>query len=119
MRNRLVRFFLCLTLFASVVVIVSPAVEGQSAVIVQPTRIYRFVVSFQDGGFLLTGIYPEGPANGYTFEPVAINIPGDGYLGMYVPPPGYTADPSSGLVPLHRWTVIQSGWRTYYYYSTY
>ena len=39
-------------------------------------------------------------------------------MGIYVPPSGYTPDPSSGLVPLHRWLVIQDGWRNYYYYST-
>ncbi|MGH9763811.1 MAG: hypothetical protein ACREDR_30940 [Blastocatellia bacterium] len=41
------------------------------------------------------------------------------YMGIYVPPSGYTPDPAAGLVPLYRWLVIQDGWRNYYYYSTY
>ncbi len=28
---------------------------------------------------------------------------------IYAAPPGYVPDPSSGLVPLHQWTVIQNG----------
>jgi hypothetical protein len=120
MKNKLTRLPLCLTLFVIFGVAASPPAVGQAGpVVVQPTRVYRFEVSYWDGGHLLTGVYHEGPDNGYTFEPVAILIPGGGYVGIYVPPAGYTPDPSSGLVPLHRWTVIQDGWRTHYYYSTY
>jgi hypothetical protein len=120
MKTKLKRLVFYLTLVAIFGVAAPPQVGGQSSpVIVQPTRVYRFEVSYWDGGHLLTGIYSEGPANNYTFEPIAISIPSGGYVGMYVPPAGYTPDPSSGLVPLHRWTVIQNGWRTYYYYSVY
>src|SRR3954451_11928489 len=120
MKTKLKRLVFYLTLVAIFGVAAPPQVGGQSSpVIVQPTRVYRFEVSYWDGGHLLTGIYSEGPANNYTFEPASISVQGFGYLGMYVPPPGYTPDPSSGLIPLHRWTVIQDGWRTYYYYSVY
>jgi hypothetical protein len=120
MKTKLMRLFLYLTVVAIFGFAAPPQVGAQSSpVIVKPTRVYRFNVSYWDGGHLLTGIYSEGPANGYTFDPISISIPTGGYLGMYVPPPGYTPDPSSGLVPLHRWTVIQNGWRTYYYYSVY
>jgi len=88
---------------------------------VVPTTLYRFVVSpiisesghAGDGGYLLTGYYPEGPANNYERDP-SVN------LGIYFHPNSSSVpDPASGLVPLYRWTVIQDGWRTHYYYSTY
>ena len=82
--------------------------------------LHRFVISYGDGGHLLTGSLQEGQAWGYFFDRAMIanrgNFP---YMGIYVPPSGYTPDPASGLVPLHRWLVIQGGWRNYYYYSTY
>src|SRR5262245_50751262 len=119
MKNRFMRLFICLALFACVAVVASPPVGGQSgAVIVQPTRVYRFIMSQSEKGVLLTGIFSEGVANGFAFDLVAINFAAAGYLGMYVPPPGYTPDPSSGLVPLHRWTVMEHG-RAYCYFSTY
>jgi hypothetical protein len=118
MKKNFARLFLCLTLFTIFGVASAPSASGQSGqIFVQPTPLYRFQVSYWDGGHLLTANYQEGPANGYTFDP--FNYPTVDGLGIYVPPPGYTADPSSGLVPLHRWTVIQNGWRTYFYYSTY
>ena len=84
-----------------------------------PSTFYRFVVSPYDGGHLLTGYYPEGPANGYPWDGGLVN-PGSAWLGIYFHPNnGNVPDPASGLVPLYRWTVIQDGWRTHYYYSTY
>jgi hypothetical protein len=118
MKKNCTRLFLYLILFTILGVATSPPVRGQTGpVAVRPTALYRFEVSYWDGGHLLTGIYQEGVANGYSFDP--FNYPSFDGLGIYVPPPGYTPDPSVGLVPLHRWTVIQDGWRTHYYYSTY
>jgi len=105
-------------LFAVFGVASVPLASGQAGQIaVQPTALYRFEVSYWDGGHLLTSNYQEGTANGYTFDP--FNYPTFDGLGIYVPPSGYTPAPSTGLVALHRWTVIQGGWRTYFYYSTY
>jgi hypothetical protein len=118
MKKNFTRLFLYLILFTIFGISSAPSASGQSGQIpVQPTPLYRFQVSYWDGGHLLTANYQEGLANGYTFDP--FNSPTDNDLAIYVPPPGYTADPSSGLVPLHRWTVIQDGWRVHYYYSTY
>ena len=86
-------------------------------IIVEPTALYRFQISYWDGGHLLTHVFNEGAANGHTFDP--FNYPTFDGLGIYRPPDGYTPDPSSGLVPLYRWRVVESGWRVYYYYSTY
>jgi hypothetical protein len=118
MLKNFTRRFLYLTLF-----IVFGVISGRDAraqtdpIIVQPTAIYRFQISFWDGGHLLTHVFQEGSANGHTFDP--FNHPTFDGLGIYRPPDGYTADPSTGLVPLHRWRVVQSGWRVYYYYSIY
>jgi hypothetical protein len=94
-------------------------VSAQDCVI--PTSCYRFFVSRippGDGGFLLTAYYPEGPANNYELDHILIAPSGP--LGIYYHPNnGNVPDPDSGLVPLYRWTVIQDGWRTHYYYSTY
>jgi hypothetical protein len=118
MKKNLARLFLYLILFTIFGVAASlPASAQSNPVFVTPTSLYRFEVSYWDGGHLLTGIYQEGPANGYTFD--SISYPSFDAVGIYVPPAGYTPAPSSGLVPLHRWTVIQNGWRTHYYYSTY
>jgi hypothetical protein len=117
MKKLFARLFLYLALLTICGVAVTPCASGQT-VSVEPTAIYRFRVSYWDGGTLLTGFFNEGTANGYSFDQ-EIFAPGDGALGMYVPPPGYLPDPAAGLVPLHRWTVIQNGWRTHYYYSTY
>jgi hypothetical protein len=88
---------------------------------VAPTPLYRFEVSYWDGGHLLTGVYLEGPANGYSYDPIP--FPSNDGLGIYVPPPGYEPlpgfFPGAPLVPLYRWTVIEDGWRTHYYYSIY
>lgn len=118
MKKNLARFFVSLILFTIFGVAASPPASAQSPVSVSPTALYRFQVSYWDGGHLLTGFYNEGTANGYTFDP--INYPSFNAVGIYLPPgPGYTPAPAAGLVPLHRWTVIQDGWRTHYYYSTY
>ena len=120
MRKNVAHLFISITFFTLFLLTASPSASGQGQFVpVIPTRLYRFQVSATDGGFLLTGYYLEGTDNDYEWDPGAIHIPGDGFVGIYFPPAGYLPDPSSGLVPLHRWTVIQNGWRTHYYYSTY
>jgi hypothetical protein len=123
MNKLFTRLFFSLALLTGLFTLMPASSQGQSTqpVIVRPTEIYRFVISFSDGGYLLTGNFQEGVANGYTPEqlPLRANRGNFAYSGLYMPPPGYTPDPSVGLVPLHRWLVIQSGWRNYYYYSTY
>jgi hypothetical protein len=115
MRKNFTRFVLTI-LFTTFAFAGGLRASGQTAHVL-PTTLYRFEVSPFDGGHLLTGHFEEGPANSYTYDPIARD--GLYALGIYVPPFGYTPDPSSGLVPLYRWTVIQDGWRTHYYYSTY
>jgi hypothetical protein len=118
MKKNFARLFISLALFTIFGVAAAPRASGQqNPVFVVPTPFYRFQVSYWDGGHLLTGYFGEGTANNYTYDP--INYPTSDGLGIYVPPSGYTPDPASGLVPLHRWAVIQNGWRTYFYYSTY
>lgn len=118
MLKNFTRLFLYVTLFTGFGVLSARDARAQTnPITVQPTAIYRFQISYWDGGHLLTHVFNEGAANGHTFDP--FNMPAFDGLGIYRPPDGYTADPSSGLVRLHRWRVVQSGWRVYYYYSTY
>ncbi len=112
------RLFLYLTLFTVFGVIYAPHVGAQQPVGVFPTALYRFQISYWDGGHLLTHFYNEGAANGHQ-DDTWIHPFLDAPMGIYRPPDGYTPDPSSGLVRLHRWRVVQNGWRVYYYYSTY
>ena len=117
MLKNFTRLFFFLILFTVFGVIYSPHVRAQGPIGVLPTALYRFQISYWDGGHLLTHVFNEGAANGHTYDP--FTHPFFSPLGIYRPPDGYTADPSSGLVPLHRWRVVQSGWRVYYYYSIY
>ena len=118
MLKNFTRLFFSLTLLTVFGFIAAPDARAQTGpVIVQPTAIYRFQISYDDGGTLLTHVYNEGAANGHAFDP--FNNPYFNGMGIYRPPDGYTADPSTGLVRLHRWRVVQGGWRVYYYYSTY
>ncbi|HKO44945.1 MAG TPA: hypothetical protein VJU84_16830 [Pyrinomonadaceae bacterium] len=117
MLKNFTRLFLYLTLFTVFGVIYSPYVAAQQPVGVFPTALYRFQISYWDGGHLLTHYFAEGSANGHTYDP--LNHPFFDNMGIYRPPDGYTPDPSSGLVRLHRWRVVQGGWRVYYYYSIY
>ncbi len=118
MLKKFTSLFLYVTRFTAFGVISSPQVRAQTGPVGGvPTAFYRFQISFWDGGHLLTHFYNEGAANGHldvTFIHPVLNSP----MGIYRPPDGYTPDPSSGLVRLHRWRVVQSGWRVYYYYST-
>ena len=117
MKRFLLLLSLYLTVFTLFGVATTPRANGQNGPqFVEPDTLYRFQVSDDDGGHLLTGWYGEGPANGYTYN--QMNTPFFNGLGIYRPSPGYTPDPASGLVALHRWLVIQDGWRTYFYYST-
>jgi len=101
---------------------VPQSTSAQDCVI--PTKFFRFVVSpviTGDGGFLLSGYFPEGAANNYPWDNGGLFSPVDSIgQGMYFPPSNGDVPPAgSGLVPLYRWTVIQDGWRTHYYYSVY
>ena len=122
MKKSLVRILCCVLSLTGLLNLSPVTSQGQvtPSVIVRPTELYRWRISFADGGFLLTGNFQEGVNAGYLQElsPVRTNRGNFPWAGIYVPPPGYTPDPSSGLVPLHRWLVIQDGWRNYYYYST-
>jgi hypothetical protein len=110
------RFFLFVALSIAFGAASTPSVKGQTGpTFVRPTTFYRFEISAFDGGYLLTSNFNEGAANGWTFRPMV--FPAFNGVGIYVPPPGYTPDPAAGLVPLHRWRVVQSGWRQYFYYS--
>ncbi len=107
-----------LTLFAVFGFISAPHVRAQTdPILVRPTAFYRFEISSTDGGYLLTHVFNEGAANGHTFVP--FNQPSFDGMGIYRPPDGYAPDASAGLVPLYRWRVVESGWRVYYYYTTY
>ncbi len=117
MRSMFFRFVAFCSLCMFIGVTMPQRASAQDCAI--PSTFYRFLVSGSDGGWLLTGYYPEGPANGYSWDGGLVN-PGSGWLGIYFHPDnGNVPDPASGLVPLYRWTVIQNGWRTHYYYSTY
>lgn len=116
MKKLSTRFFTLIAMLTFLGLAYPLRTSGQGIEVV-PTPLYRFEVSYWDGGHLLTGYYQEGPANGYSYDPIP--YPSVDGLGIYVPPPGYVPGANSGLVPLHRWTVIQDGWRTHYYYSTY
>ena len=119
MLKNFTRLFFYLTLFTVFgVIYFTPRRSTNRSIGVVPTALYRFQISYWDGGHLLTHFYNEGAANGHpddTFIHPVLNCP----MGIYRPPDGYTPDPSTGLVRLHRWRVVQSGWRVYYYYSTY
>jgi hypothetical protein len=88
-----------------------PAAGQQQPIWVAPQELYRFRISNSDLGYSLSALYPESIRDGHYYETVIGSI--------YRPPAGYTPDPSSGLVPLHRWTVVESGWRVYTHHSTY
>jgi hypothetical protein len=120
MNKRIARMLAGLLLLTNFAFIAGPEAGGQQPlppVGVRPTTFYRFRISNDDGGYLLTANFAEGVANGYTYDP--ISFPDTHGLGIYAPPPGYTPDPTKNLRALHRWLVIQGGWRNYYYYSTY
>ncbi len=120
MKKSLVRIFCCILVLNGLFNLSPVTSKGQAPqpVTVRPTELYRFRVS-SEGGFFLTGNFQEGVALGYVAEdlPMRMNRSNFPFMGIYVPPNGYTPDPSSGLVPLHRWLVVEDG-RTYYYYST-
>ena len=122
MRSSLVRLFCCIVLSTGLTALVFPeSSQGQSLqpVLVRPTELYRFTISSSDGGYLLTGNWAEGLAWGFTPDLIPVRGSRTSNLGIYVPPSGYTPDPTSGLVALHRWLVVQDGWRNYFYYSLY
>jgi hypothetical protein len=92
---------LCLLLFLSFASAALAQVPT-GPVSVTPLELYRFRMSNVNLGYILTWSYDEGVNSGYVY---------DGIVGGIYPIPaaGYTPDPASGLVPLHRWTVIMHG----------
>lgn len=113
MRNRVhLSSLLLLSLVLMGMATTLPVSAQQQPIMVSPHELYRFRISNTDLGYILTHNYQEGVNLGFTF---------DGIVGSIypVPAPGYTPDPSSGLFPLHRWTVTESGWRVYTYHSIY
>jgi hypothetical protein len=101
MKKNFTRLFVSIILFTIFGVAHSDRVSAQSGgVYVTPSTLYRFIVSYFDGGHLLTGYPQEGDANGYTSDPIPNLNQGAG-VGIYVPPAGYTPAPSAGLVALH------------------
>jgi hypothetical protein len=101
-----------LLLLLAVLIPAAPATAQSSPIHVQPHQLYRFRISNTDLGYILTSNNSEGVNLGFTY---------DGIVGSIypVPSPGYTPDPSAGLYPLHRWTVVENGWRVYTYHSIY
>jgi hypothetical protein len=122
MKKLVVQLFCCVGLLAALIALMPEKANAQlpQRVLVTPTETYRFTISFSDGGYMLTGSWQEGQAWGYTPDLLPVRGSRNGNLGIYLPPfPGYTPDAGEGLVPLHRWRVIQNGWRNYFYYSIY
>jgi len=87
-----------------------PDPNDPSALLVPPAYLFRFRIHPYNLGYMLTPIYSEGISHGYSFERSITSI--------YPIIPGFEPDPSSMLVPLHQWTVIEHG-RAYAAYSTY
>lgn len=110
--KKLLKMKTVVVLFVAVVICMT-AVEtfAQTQVYVYPTQLYRFRISNQNLGYLLTQYYSEGVNHGYTYEGVVGSI-------YTAPPPnnGVFLPRSSDLLPIHQWTVIEHG-RAYTYYS--
>lgn len=87
-----------------------PGPNNPSVISVRPAHLFRFRISNLNLGYLLTPIYSEGVFHNYTFE--------RSFSTIFPVVPGYEPDPSTMLVPLHQWTVIEHG-RPYAAYSTY
>lgn len=87
---------------------------AQTQQYVFPVELYRFAKPGAEGGYLLTPYYSEGVAANWLFQGTA------GFI--YVPQlSGFPNIPSPtpvnpGLLPVHRWQVIESG-RPYFFYS--
>ena len=75
------RLLLYLTLLTTIGVASALHASAQTGpIVVQPTAIYRFQISYWDGGHLLTTNFQEGSANGYTFDP--FNLPSFDGMGI-------------------------------------
>lgn len=116
MKRHFLRFFCC-ALF--LVWIAMPGVAvGQQSIPVQPHEWLRFRISGTNNGYLYTPWYHQGSNQGFAFLG-SIGGGGFGPAGLYPNPgPGFTPDPNAGLIPLHQWSVFQSG-RVYIFYSVY
>jgi hypothetical protein len=111
MKRHLLRALPLLVLLLSGFALPRPAVGQQQPVWVFPQELYRFLISPNDLGYSLSALYQESIRDGFYY---------DGIVGsIYRPPAGYTPDPASGLVPLHRWIIVEDGWRVYTHHTTY
>lgn len=117
MRRPSAKIFSCL-LLSFLCLVVNLPVSAQQPIPVNPTHLYRFRRSNQYLGYLLTTDYAEGANNGLVYEGVFGQSRGMPSGVWRQPADGWTPDPSSGLVALHRYLVVH-GPRVYYHYTTY
>ena len=110
MNRHLLRALPLLVLLLSGLAVPCPAVGQEQPVWVSPQELYRFRISNSDLGYSLSALYQESIRDGFYYEAVVGAI--------YRPPAGYTPDPGSGLVPLHRWIVVEDGWRVHTHHTT-
>jgi Putative metal-binding motif len=111
MKRHLLRALLLLVLLLSGLTLPRPAVGQQQPIWVSPQELYRFLISPSDLGYSLSALYQESLRDGFYYNGIVGSI--------YRPPAGYTPDPASGLVPLHRWIIVEGGWRVYTHHTTY
>lgn len=88
----------------------------------EASTLYKFQVSSNSGGYMLTGIPQRGTNLNYTnLGSIFPTLSAGGTrlnAGIVLPPASnYTPTPGQQLVPLYQWRVVQ-GSRTYYYYAT-
>jgi hypothetical protein len=90
------------------IVLLSAVGLAQAQIFVPPVELYRFRVSNTNLGYMLTPYYSEGVNNGYAYEgPVGF---------IYIPSVSGAVPVNSGLLPVHKWRVVQNG-RVYFRYS--
>ena len=111
MKRRLPLVLPLLVLLLSGLAAPRPTVGQAQPILVEPQELYRFRISNSDLGYSLSALYAESIRDGFYYEATIGSI--------YRAPAGYTPDPASGLVPLHRWIVVEDGWRVYTYHSIY
>lgn len=103
-----------LALLLALAGVFSQSVLAQDTITVQSQPFYRFIVSNQTLGHLLTSNFSEGTGNPYNYAYFPFPFQAD----IVVQPSGYNPRAGQGLLRLYRWQVSQSA-RVYYYYSTY
>jgi hypothetical protein len=112
MKRLLFRVLCCLALITCA----ATSLWAQTTTFVSPVPFYRFRVSDTNLGYLYTASFQEGINAGFTPDGVLHNS--NGIIGYVVVPPAQNSTPAdTGLVPLHRLRVIESG-RAYWYLTT-